>query len=226
LSEKNELELMVNTLKQEKASGRHIAFVVIDSIRGMQKGSLNDDAVGEAMMAINSEVCEALGATACYIHHGKKNDQDIAAMDALLGSVTIVNCVRHALFLRKKSNRTRTVEVCKSNLGFEDHLFTSSLNNNRIILDHKGEIGSDDGEPVDQSQLDKAEMLLLAQLGKGDAVPAREIYQTGEFDGISVETIKKAKKMYVIKTFQRQRKWFWQMAIDKNGNPRVRADLK
>jgi hypothetical protein len=228
LSEKEELALMTHTLKQAKAGGCRIVFVVIDSIRGMQKGSLNDDAVGEAMMAINAKVCEGLGATVCYIHHGRKNDQDLAAMDAMLGSVTIVNCVRHALFLRKRSDRTRTVEVCKSNLGFEDHWFTSELTpDNRIRLTHQGEMGGETGdEPVDQSQLGKAEMILLAQLGEGTPVRAATIYQLGERDGISADTMKKAKKLYVIDTFQKDRAWYWKMVLDENENPRSRASLR
>ena len=210
LSEKTELKIVAATLRQAKKQGVKIAFVVIDSIRGMQKGSLSDDLVGKVMQAINSEVCQILGATVCYIHHSKKNIDDITAMDALLGSVTIVNSVRYALFIRKQSSRVRDVEVCKSNLGYEDHYFKSQINDfNRVEMQYMGLRGDED--ELDQGQLDRAEEIILSMLGKGEAVPAFQIYKLGEGEGISVETMKRVKKLHKIEVKKRGKAWFWQL---------------
>ena len=137
-------------------------------------------------------------------------------MDALLGSVTIVNSVRHALFTTKKTNRTRMVEVCKTNLGFEDHYFRSLLNDkNRIELQDMGIMGSGEGgdklSEEQQSQLDKAEEIILAMVGNGKPVPAHLIYNRGEEAGIHSETMKKAKKLHPITAFQKGKRWMWQL---------------
>ena len=215
LSDKTELELLASTLRQAKKKGLKIAVVVIDSIRGMQKGSLSDDAVGEVMQAINSEVCQILGATVSYIHHSKKNIQDITAMDALLGSVYIVNSVRHALFIKKDSNRVRTVEICKSNLGFEDHYFRAEMGDNkRVNLKYQGLLGDDDSG-VDDSQLGRAEEIILSMLANGEKVPAYQIYERGKAEGISAETIKRAKKLHHIYSKKIGKCWKWWLESEK-----------
>jgi len=215
LSEKTDLKLVVDVLKKFNSSEFKIALVVIDSIRGMQRGSLSDDAVGEVMQDINSAICQGIGATVQYIHHSKKNTDDITAMDALLGSVTIVNSVRHALFIRKLSGRVREVEVCKSNLGFEDHFFKATLDDNkRINLEHRGLLDEKDDE-TDPSQIDKAEEIILSMIGGGDWGAAYEIYRRGEMEEISVETIKRAKKLYDIEVKKRGKIWMWRLKPQK-----------
>ncbi len=211
LSEKSDLELVKSALESAKAKGLKIAMVVIDSIRGMQKGSLSDDAVGEVMQNVNGAICQELGATACYIHHSKKNIQDITAMDALLGSVTIVNSVRHALFIRKLSNKVREVEVCKSNLGYEDHFFRAEMSpDNRIILAHEGLRGDGD-DTADQGQLDKAEELVLSMLSPGEWVPAYQIFNAAEGKEISVESVRRAKKLHNIDVKRHGKTWKWRL---------------
>ena len=215
LSDETELELLASTLLQAKNKGLKITLVVIDSIRGMQKGSLSDDAVGEVIQAINSEVCQILGATVCYIHHSKKNIQDITAMDALLGSVYIVNSVRHALFIKKDSNRVRTVEICKSNLGFEDHYYRNEMDDDkRVNLKYMGLLGDDDA-CVEDSQLGRAEEIILSLLANGEKVPAYQIYERGESEGISAETMKRAKKLHNINTKKIGKCWKWWLESEK-----------
>jgi archaellum biogenesis ATPase FlaH len=226
LSVPAELKTVAKALQAAKETGKRIDFVLIDSIRGMQKGSLNDDAVGETMMAVNDRLCTILDATVCYVHHSKKNTKEIDVMDAFLGSVYTVTNVRHALFIKKKTNTARTVEVAKTNLGFEGVMFSAMLNDDRVRTAELGTVDEDGDDPVDDTQLDKADHILLAHLGQGEPALARNVFQAGEFSGISGETLKRAKKVYVIKSYQVGRSWHWQMALDDNGNPLLRADLR
>jgi hypothetical protein len=136
---------------------------------------------------------------------------DIAAMDALLGSVTIVNSVRHALFVRKLSNRVREVEACKSNLGYEDHVFGAGLGDNeRITLNDLGADGSVKDQ-IDQKQIDRTEEIILSMLASGEAVPAYQIYERGDLEGISVETMKRAKKLHWIEVKKKGKIWMWKL---------------
>lgn len=217
LSDKTDLDLVKKTLQRPLVDGTKIALVVIDSIRGMQRGSLSDDLVGEVMQTVNDLVCNSIGATVCYIHHSKKNIQDIAAMDALLGSVTIVNSVRHALFVKKLSNRVREVEVCKSNLGYEDTVFSVEMDaTNRIIIHDLGIEGSTADE-INRGQIDRAEEIILSMIGSGEEVPAYQIYERGELESISVETMKRAKKLHRIDVRKRGKIWVWRYKEEGQG---------
>lgn len=211
LSKHKDLKLVTETISGEIKSGKKIDFVVIDSIRGMHKGSLNEDAVGEAIQNINAELCGRLGITVCYIHHGRKNDKDVATIDSFQGSVSIANSIRYGLFIRKKTKRLREIEVAKSNLGNDGIFFRAELGkDNRIIIERIGTMGGDIDE-ADETQLDRAEEIILAALGAGEEVPAFMIYKRGEEAGISAVTMKKAKKMRNIESFQRAKKWFWRL---------------
>ena len=80
----------------------------------------------------------------------------------------------------------------------------------RIELSYAGILGTDD-EPIDQRQLDKAEKIILAMLASGEAVPAYQIYNRGEIEEISVETMKRAKKLHNISTRRKGKIWVWQL---------------
>jgi hypothetical protein len=191
-------------------AGDKIVFVVIDSIRGMAKGSLNDDAIGEVMHSVNAELSGRLGITVCYIHHGKKNDKDMASMDAFLGSVTIVNAIRYGLFVRKKTSGLRTVEVAKSNLGNDDIFFKSEMDAiGRIQLTYEGVVGAE--SEANPTQLDKAEEIILSYLGQGEDERAYIIYKRGEAQGISDRTMKTAKKALGVESYQKKKTWYWRM---------------
>lgn len=210
LSEKCDLDLVSKALADAQGASEKIAFVVIDSIRGMAKGSLNDDLIGEVMHDVNAELCGKLEITVCYIHHGRKNDKEMAAMDAFLGSVTIVNAIRYGLFLRKKSVHQRTVEVAKSNLGNDDMLFNSEMDaNGRIQMTYAGMVGAED-EP-NPTQLERANEIILSFLGLGEAVRAQTIYHRGEVEGISDRTMKAAKKPLGVESFQKRKAWYWRI---------------
>jgi hypothetical protein len=210
LSEKKDLNLVTSALTKAHNAGDKIVFVVIDSIRGMAKGSLNDDAIGEVMHSVNAELSGRLGITVCYIHHGKKNDKDMASMDAFLGSVTIVNAIRYGLFVRKKTSGLRTVEVAKSNLGNDDIFFKSEMDAiGRIQLTYEGVVGAE--SEANPTQLDKAEEIILSYLGQGEDERAYIIYKRGEAQGISDRTMKTAKKALGVESYQKKKTWYWRM---------------
>jgi hypothetical protein len=159
------------------------------------------------MQAVNADLCGKLGVTVCYIHHGRKNDSGVAAVDTFLGSATIVNSVRYALLIRRKTARLRTVEVANSNLGNDDIFFKAEMDEQgRIQLEYGGKVGDED--ETDLTQVDKAEEILLAILGKGEEVPAHTIYSRGEAEGIHSNTMKTAKKLRNVEAFQRGKRWF------------------
>jgi hypothetical protein len=211
LSAKEDLPLVTKTLEAAAAAGHKIVFVVIDSIRGMHRGSINDDAVGEVMQEINAEICGRLGITVCYIHHAKKNTQDGIAMDLFLGSVTVVNAIRYGLFMTKKTNRLREVEVAKSNLGHDDIFWNAEMTpDHRIQLTYAG-VRGDDADQGDLNQVDKAEEIILSMLHGGEPVPAYLIYSAGEREGICDKTMKRAKRLRGVDSFQQGKRWFWRL---------------
>jgi hypothetical protein len=231
LSEKEDLPLVTEALETAQAAGHKIVFVVIDSIQGMHRGNMNEDAVGEVMQAINAEFCGRLGITVCYIHHSKKNTKDGAAMDLFLGSVSIVNAIRYGLFMVKKTNRLREVEVAKSNLGHDDIFFNAELTpDHRVSLTYAG-IRGDEADQADLSQLDKADEIILSMLLSGEAVPAYLIYGAGEQQGISDRTMKAAKKLRHVDCFQDGKRWMWRLPASElkkmdsgNGVPPVHPE--
>lgn len=209
LSEKEGLPLVTKTLEAAQASGHKIVFVVIDSIRGMHRGNMNEDAVGEVLQAINAEICGRLGITVCYIHHAKKNTKDMVAMDAFLGSVSIVNAIRYGLFMVKKTNRLREVEVAKSNLGHDDIYFNAEMKpDQRVSLTYAG-IRGDEADQGGLSKLDKAEEIILNMLRSGKAVPANHMLGEGQRQGISDKTMKAAKKRLKVNSLQAGGGWMW-----------------
>jgi hypothetical protein len=211
LSEKEDLPLVTKTLEAAQAAGHKIVFVVIDSIRGMHRGNMNEDAVGEVMQAINAEICGRLGITVCYIHHAKKNTKDMVAMDAFLGSVSIVNAIRYGLFMVKKTNRLREVEVAKSNLGHDDIYFNAEMTqDHRVALTYAG-VRHAEADQDDLSQLDKADEIILTMLRSGEAVPANLILESGKQQGISDRTMKTAKKLRNVESFQVGKRWLWRL---------------
>jgi hypothetical protein len=223
-SEKRDLEMVTKALEDAQDAGNKIVFVVIDSIRGMAKGSLNEDGIGEVMQAVNAELSGKLEITVCYIHHGRKNDKDMTAMDAFLGSVTIVNAIRYGLFVRKTGLR-RTVEVAKSNLGYDDMVFDSEIDTTgRIQLTCTGVIGAEDGS--DPTKLELAEEVILSYLGQGNEAAAFQIYECGKGQGISDKTMKKAKKELKVKSYQKGNRWYWRIPESLVVQPESFVDQK
>ena len=213
LSEKEDLPLVVKTLERAKAEGRKITFVVIDSIRGMYRGSMSDDLVGEAMQAINAEICGRLGSTVCYIHHSKKNTKDGEYMDLFLGSVSIVNAIRHALLMVKKTNRLREIVVAKSNLGvIENTCFNTELTPEcRVNLTFGGIEGDFTDDQNNQTQIDLAEEIILAMLKPGETVPAQDIFDAGKKQGVSEKAMKTVKKLRKIISIRKEGHWAWHL---------------
>ena len=172
---------------------------------------MNEDAVGEVMQAINAEICGRLGITVCYIHHAKKNTKDMVAMDAFLGSVSIVNAIRYGLFMVKKTNRLREIEGAKSNLGHDDIYFNAEMTqDHRVALTYAG-VRHAEADQDDLSQLDKADEIILTMLRSGEAVPANLILESGKQKGISDKTMKTAKKLRNVESFQVAKRWLWRL---------------
>jgi hypothetical protein len=210
LSEQEDLPLVTKALESAQAAGHKIVFVVIDSIRGMHRGNMNEDSVGEVMQTVNGEICGRLGITVCYIHHARKNTKDMLAMDLFLGSVSIVNAIRYGLFMVKKTNQLREVEVAKSNLGNDDIYFRADMGeNHRVQLNYAGTRGDEDG--ADLTRVDRAEELMLAMIGRGEEVMAVDIYKRGEAEGITSKTMREAKRLRGVDAFQRNHKWYWRL---------------
>ena len=134
------------------------------------------------------------------------------------GSVDIYAACRSVMTVGKlpDDDEIRAIVPIKNNLaplgksqafGFDDGGFTW-LGECDATID---EILS--GKPKPESQFTKARRLIETALAKG-AVPAADMEQMADEQGISYKTFKRAKEALGVISVQRNRKWYWEMPID------------
>ena len=69
------------------------------------------------------------------------------------------------------------------------------------------------GKPKQESQFSKARRLIETALANGP-VPAADMEQLAEEEGISFKTFKRAKDVLGVISYQRGRLWYWDLPID------------
>jgi len=138
-----------------------------------------------------------------------------------LGSIDIVAAARSVLtFSRINDNSNpnlRAFAQGKANLAPEGGSIAYELDEDEgfrwvgaydISIDALlGNIPAEIGRPSFASS--EAVELLKTELADGQEVSASEIYEIAKNEGISQRTLKRAKKELGVKTFQRDKKWYW-----------------
>jgi hypothetical protein len=221
LSDREDLPLVQKVLASARSRGRRVAMIIIDSIRGMYRGKMSEDLVGAVMNDINGVIAaEAPHCTVAYLSHNNKVRDLEDLCDQVLGSVTIINAVRHALGMVKTAGQARLIEIIKTNLEGEGDRFRCIMEDDgRIATSFIGTRGQGFEDAIDgaadNDQMDRADQLILSMLKDGSEVPAKAIYDAGEARNpkIHSETLKMAKKAYGagILSFQKGKRWYWRM---------------
>lgn len=207
------LDQALTELKKE--TDGHVAAVVIDSIRGMQSLGENDPKLASVISQINSIVCDKHKASCIYIAHHKKG-YDANRLNKVAGSTGITSSVRAVYAVERVSEFVCKIIPDKSNaLGHNPKTYRSVL----IENDDEGydisiveDVGQDDG-----TMKTKAERLLIDLFKEQSEYRTREIWEKGAEQGISKETLKKAKENLPIETIHETPKspWIWRCSLYK-----------
>ena len=182
-------------------------------------GRANMNCVGgvRPMMKRLGDVAERTGCAVVLISHlNKKGGQ---SQYRGLGSIDIYAAARSVLTVGKLplDENMRAIVHTKSNLstlaksqafGLDDNGDFCWLGECDITTD---EILS--GKPKQESQFAKARRLLETALAKGP-IPAADIMQMADEEGISFKTFKRAKDALGVISFRRNGQWYWDLPID------------
>jgi len=191
----------------ERMSGEApVLAVFIDSIRGMTGFGDNDSEVGNVMMAVNSLVCDKHGAALIYIDHFKKGktaqDDPHSLLDKAVGSTAKTSAVRLVLSVLPASKFKRTLREAKNNIGRP----APELD----VLKTKGRLVFQEAKrKTEQTMREQAEGLLFDLFAERRKIPANEIADEGEKQGISFDTLKKVKETLGIESMKEVERWYW-----------------
>jgi archaellum biogenesis ATPase FlaH len=174
--------------------------VFIDSIRGMTSQSVNDEDVGNTMRQLNAIVCDKHQAALIYLHHWNKRESD-NLLDRNTGTTAITAAARLVLSVLPASKYVRKIVVTKSNLA--DEIPTLE------VVKQGDSLSISEIEIPDETQTDQAESFLIEQFSANPKLYARDIYQAGEEQGLSSQSLKRAKTKLGIKSVREDFGWIW-----------------
>jgi predicted ATP-dependent serine protease len=175
--------------------------VFIDSIRGMTEQSVNEEEVGNTMRKLNAIVCDKHKCTPIYLHHNNKKTEG-SWRNRITGTGAILAAVRVALMILPQGKYIRRLVVAKSNLFAE----MPELN----VVKQGGALQIyDDGEPFD-TETDKAEKFILELFKDRAEMAAKDIYQLGKIENITVKSLKEARyKIPGLVSIKKGNFWVW-----------------
>ena len=191
---------------------------IADPLQGFCRGADMNSVGGiRPLMAKLGAVAERTGCAVVLISHLRKSGGQSAYRG--LGSIDIYAAARSVLTVGKLplDESMRAIVHTKSNLaplgksqafGLDENSGFCWLGDCDATVD---EIMS--GKPKPESQFTKARRLLETKLANG-AVPAVEIMQMADDEGISFKTFKRAKEALGVLSFKRGGKWYWDLPID------------
>jgi len=136
-----------------------------------------------------------------------------------LGSIDIYAAARSVMTVGKfpDDETTRVIVHNKSNLSAPGASQAFGLDDDGGFR-WLGECGATvdevmGGKPKQESQVAKARRLIETALANGP-VPAADMEQLAEEEGISFKTFKRAKEALGVMSYQRGRVWYWDLPID------------
>jgi DNA polymerase III delta prime subunit len=191
---------------------------IADPLQGFCQGSDMNSVGGiRPLMAKLGAVAERTGCAVVLISHLRKSGGQSAYRG--LGSIDIYAAARSVLTVGKLplDENMRAIVHTKSNL--------SSFGKSQAFgLDENGGfcwLGDCDatvdevmsGKPKPESQFAKARRLLETKLKNG-AVPAIEIMQMADDEGISFKTFKRAKDALGVISIKRSGQWYWDLPVE------------
>ena len=181
-----------------------VLIVFVDSLRGASDFDANEDKMRIPIMNLNAIVCDSQKAACVWIHHFNKTDKS-NLLDKSAGSPAITAAVRQVLSVTKKSAYVRSIRQAKSNVGVSTEL--------ELIKAGKDIIIRQPDQESEEGQTDRAEALLIELFKDNDTIPANEIFEEAEKDGILEHPLKDAKKRLGMQSIKIGDRWFWKWKI-------------
>lgn len=181
-----------------------VLIVFVDSLRGASDFDANEDKMRIPIMNLNAIVCDSYKAACLWIHHFNKTDKG-NLLDKSAGSPAITAAVRQVLSVTKKSAYIRSIRQAKSNVGISTEL--------ELIKAGKDIIIRQPDQESEEGQTDRAEALLIELFKDRDTIPASEIFEEAEKDGILEHPLKDAKKRLGMQSSKIGDRWFWKWKI-------------
>ena len=191
---------------------------IADPLQGFCRGAdMNSVGGVRPLMAKLGAVAERTGCAVVLISHLRKSGGQAAYRG--LGSIDFYAAARSVLTVGKLplDENMRAIVHTKSNLaplgksqafGLDDDGGFCWLGNCDATID---EVMS--GKPKPESQFAKARRLIETALANGP-VPAADMEQLAEEEGISFKTFKRVKKNLGVISYQRGSLWYWEIPIE------------
>jgi len=191
---------------------------IADPLQGFFRGTdMNSVGGVRPLMAKLGAVAERTGCAVVLISHLRKSGEQAAYRG--LGSIDIYAAARSVITVGKLpiDENMRAIVHTKSNLaplgkaqafGLDEHGGFCWLGECDATVD---EVMND--KPKPESQFAKARRLLETKLAHG-AVPAVDIMQMADDEGISFRTFKRAKDALGVISFKQGGQWFWDLPVE------------
>ena len=191
---------------------------IADPLQGFCRGAdMNSVGGVRPLMTKLGAVAERTGCAVVLISHLRKSGGQAAYRG--LGSIDFYAAARSVLTVGKLplDESMRAIVHTKSNLaplgksqafGLDDSGYFCWLGECDATID---EVMS--GKPKPESQFAKARRLIETALANGP-VPAADMEQLAEEEGISFKTFKRAKEALGVLSYQRGRLWYWDLPIE------------
>lgn len=204
------VDMALRGIKEQ--TGKHIAAVVIDSVRGMQSVGENDPKIAQIISNISSIVCDKYKAACIFIAHHKKG-QASTNVDKVAGGTGITSSIRALYTVQRISEFICKITPDASNaLGHEAKSYKS------ILI--KGDDGFDisiieDGTKDEGSLRAKAEQFLISAFRESEKWKSTDLYERAAAEGLGSDILKKAKSNMPIKVYQEKfgEPWFWECPL-------------
>jgi hypothetical protein len=201
------LDMALAGIKEQ--TGKHVAAVVIDSVRGMQGVGENDPKMAQIMGTIAAIVCDKHKAACVFIAHHKKGKAD-SNVDKVAGGTGITSSVRAVYTVTKFGEFSCKITPDAHNaLGVKPKSYRSVL-----VEDDDGfsvHISADD-EAIKPSAVAEAEKFLMDMFKEQPKYMASTIFHKAAEQGLSRIAIRRAKERFTVRTFREEvpGPWFWE----------------
>jgi hypothetical protein len=208
----NFLDESITALKEQ--TGGKVISIIIDSIRGMQSVGENDAKMAQIMSRINAIICDKHRASCIYIAHNKKGKTE-RVQDKIAGSTGIPSSVRAVYDVEKISKY-----VCKITPGKQNTLGHHPKSYRSILQECSSGYRIDfieDDDKIDDNMSSRAERFLIDRFKIQSEYNAGSLYKMAELEGISKDTLLKAKSKLPIDLIHKSPKapWIWQCSLYK-----------
>jgi len=183
-----------------------VLLVIIDSLGGAYTRE-NNPKIKKLMKRLGKLARDAQVAM-LIVHHPRKlqfGEETTITLDRVRGHSAISQFARTIWAIEKPDPIAENIARCKmikSNLGKKPRPFGFEILNDGVIWIDAPQ------DPIVETQYDRAINLLKNLLSSGP-IPATEINDKAEEAGISIDTIRRAKKALNIKSIREGDRWLW-----------------